>query len=63
MIFMIASVIAFVTWLILGLTMIETLPRAAITGGVFIAVGATLVHYVVGCVKRHCRHEHDSARA
>ncbi len=62
MIFMITSVIAFVTWLMLGLSVIAPLPRAMITGVVFLAVGATLVHYVIGCVKRHCRHGDDSAR-
>ena len=62
-IFMITSVIAFVTWLMLGLSMIAPLPRAAITGAAFLAVGATLVHYVMSCIKRHCRHDQQSVRA
>lgn len=61
-IFMITSVIAFVTWLMLGLSTTALLPRAGITSAVFLAVGATLVHYVIGCVKRHCRHGHDPVR-
>lgn len=63
-IFTITCVIAFVTWLMLGLSAIAPWPRAAIAGGAFLAVGATLIHYVISCVRRHCRHdEQHSARA
>lgn len=62
-IFILTSVIAFVTWLMLGLSMTAPLPRAGIASVVFLAVGATLVHYVMSCVKRHCRHGEQSARA
>ncbi|AFL73054.1 hypothetical protein [Thiocystis violascens] len=62
-IFILTSVIAFVTWLMLGLSMTSLLPRAGITSVVFLAVGATFVHYVMSCIKRHCRHDEQSARA
>lgn len=57
-IFVITTVIAFTTWLVLGLTMMPQLPRAAVSGLVFLGVGATLVHYVISCLRRHCRHDH-----
>lgn len=57
----IAGVCAFVTWLTLGLSTTDAAPGAA--GGVlaFIVVGATLLHYPLSCLKRHCRHREDSA--
>ncbi|NCA71152.1 MAG: hypothetical protein EOM91_13815 [Sphingobacteriia bacterium] len=58
MVFMIASVLAFTTWLMLGLSRFDVIPRAALTAVVFIAVGVTLLHYVIGCLRRHCRHDH-----
>ena len=56
MVIMVSSVLGYVTWLILGLSIAETLPRAVGTGLVFLAVGGTLLHYVRACLKRHCRH-------
>jgi hypothetical protein len=56
MVVMVASVAAFLTWLTLGLSIAETLPRAVGSGVVFLAVGGTLLHYVLGCLKRHCPH-------
>jgi hypothetical protein len=56
MVFLIATVTAFVTWTTLGLSIDETAPRAAASGAVFLAVGGTLLHYVFACLKRHCRH-------
>jgi uncharacterized membrane protein len=52
----ISGVVGFVTWLVLGLAVREDLPRAAGAAVVFLAVGATLVHYVLDCLKRHCPH-------
>ena len=62
MILTIASVIAFLTWLILGLSAIEPLQRWLMTLGAFILVGATLLHYVLSCLRRHCRHDHSVAQ-
>jgi hypothetical protein len=63
MAFVITSILAFITWLVLGLSQIETLPRVAVAGVIFLAVGGTLVHYVVSCLKRHCRHDHSHGAA
>jgi hypothetical protein len=56
MVLLIASVTSFVTWVTLGLSIDETAPRALASAGVFLAVGGTLLHYVLACLKRHCRH-------
>lgn len=56
MVFSIASLAAFLTWITLGLSIDETAPRAVATAGVFLAVGGTMLHYVLTCLKRHCRH-------
>lgn len=56
MILGIAGVIGFLTWLLLGLSVAEPMARATIAAGVFLGVGATLLHYVVSCLRRHCRH-------
>jgi hypothetical protein len=52
----IAGVIAFLTWLIMGLSQPEPMVRIGATVGVFVAVEGTLVHYVASCIRRHCRH-------
>jgi len=56
MVLAIATLSTFLTWITLGLTIDATAPRAVASGGVFLAVGGTLLHYVLGCLKRHCRH-------
>lgn len=56
MVFIIASLSAFVTWLTLAYSQagpIECIGGSALA---FLAVGATLLHYVLTCMKRHCRH-------
>jgi hypothetical protein len=53
----ISSVTAFVTWLTLGLSNPEPALRIAVSLIVFIAVEATLIHYVISCMRRHCRHQ------
>lgn len=65
MVLMIASVLAFITWLILGLSQIEPITRIAAGAAVFLAVGGTLLHYIISCLKRHCRHdlEHQHPRS
>ena len=57
MVLFIAAIIAFLTWLMLGFAGADPTEAAIGTALVFIAVGATLVHYVLGCMRRHCRHD------
>lgn len=61
MVFSIAGVTAFETWVILGLSMDEVLPRAAAAAVVFLAMGGTMLHYVIACLKRHCHHGKEHA--
>lgn len=63
MVLLIASVTSFVTWVTLGLSIDETAPRALASAIVFLAVGGTMLHYVLTCLRRHCRHgkEHPLA--
>lgn len=56
MVLLIASVTSFVTWVTLGLSIDETAPRALASAIVFLAVGGTMLHYVLACLRRHCRH-------
>ncbi|MBK1646534.1 hypothetical protein CKO25_18165 [Thiocapsa imhoffii] len=58
MILLISSVLAYITWLMLGLSQIAPMPRLAAGAAVFIGIGTTLLHYVISCLKRHCRHDH-----
>jgi hypothetical protein len=58
MLLLISSVLAFITWLILGLSIADPVARLAGGAAVFLAVGGTMLHYVVSCLKRHCRHDH-----
>lgn len=62
MVAVISAVLGFLTWLTLGLS--EPSPLVRIGGGVavFFAVGATLTHYVISCMRRHCRHQQRYAR-
>ncbi len=52
----IASVAGFSTWLTLGLSVPEMPIRVAAGALAFLIVGATLLHYVLSCLKRHCHH-------
>jgi hypothetical protein len=56
----IAVVSAFLTWLTLSYSGVGTVGVIAGSGGVFVAVLATLLHYVISCLKRHCRHGNES---
>ena len=56
MVLAIASVTAFLTWLTLGLSLSDPLPRLGAAGLAFLTVGGTLLHYVLSCLRRHCRH-------
>ncbi len=65
MILLIASLASFMTWLSLSLSDVAGLPLAIACVGVFLAVGGTLLHYVLSCMRRHCRewgHRHTSAQ-
>lgn len=53
-----AAFIAAMTWLMLGLAAMDAWQRALIAVTVFLGVGITLVHYVLSCLRRHCRHGH-----
>ncbi len=61
MVAFISGVVTFVTWLTLSLADVGRLEQIAATAFVFIAVGGTLLHYVIGCVRRH-RKEAGGAR-
>lgn len=59
MVFGIASLAAFLTWITLGLSIDQSGPRSVASAGAFLAVGGTMLHYVLACLKRHCRHGKD----
>jgi hypothetical protein len=56
MIVLIAGLAAFMTWMTLSLSDVSLVHRAVACALVFLAVGGTLLHYVVTCMRRHCRH-------
>jgi hypothetical protein len=62
-VFFIAGVSAYLTWLTLTLSMAGVIERIVGTLVIFAAVGATLLHYVLSCMKRHCRHGEQLPRA
>ena len=53
----ISSVVAFLTWLMVGFAGADPTETAVGTALAFFAVSGTLLHYVLGCIKRHCRHD------
>ena len=60
MVLMVAGISAFMTWLTMGLSTPVVWIRLAASALIFAAVGGTLLHYVLGCLKRHCRHGKES---
>lgn len=62
MIAVIAAVVGFLTWLTLGLSDVGQWVRIGVTAGAFAAVAVALWHYVVTCIRRHCRHEERFSR-
>ena len=62
MAFVIATVSAFMTWLTLGLSIDEVVPRAVASALAFTVIGGTLLMYILNCLKRHCPHEDGQAR-
>ena len=59
MVAFISAVVTFLTWLMLSLSGLERVSRLLASAAVFVAVGSTLTHYVVGCMKRHCHHDRE----
>jgi len=55
-VFFVAGISADLTWLTLTYSEVGKTELIAGSVGVFLAVGATLLHYVISCMKRHCRH-------
>jgi hypothetical protein len=47
---------AFLTYLMLGFVGADPIPTLLGTGVAFVAVGGTMLHYVLACIRRHCRH-------
>lgn len=54
----IASVAGGLTWMMLTLSDLGTTEQIVIAAMVFLAAAATLVHYMLSCMRRHCRHGH-----
>jgi len=63
MILVIAAVTGFTTWLVLGISVDDPGPRLVASVVAALAVGGTLLHYVLSCLKRHCRHDHKDPRS
>jgi hypothetical protein len=63
MVALISFMAAFLTWLTVSLSGLGTTGRLLASGAVFIAVGSTLVHYVISCIERHCRHGKESGHS
>jgi hypothetical protein len=56
MVLFISSIVAFLTWLMLGFVGADRISTLIGTVLAFVAVGGTMLHYVLACMKRHCRH-------
>lgn len=56
MVLFISSIVAFLTWLMLGFVGADRISTLIGTVLAFVAVGGTMLHYVLTCMKRHCRH-------
>ena len=62
MVFFIAGIGAYLTWLTLTYSQAAMTERIVGTVIVFAAVGGTVLHYVLSCMKRHCRHGGSARR-
>lgn len=58
----IASVTAFLTWLILGYSDFDTTEQILIAAGMFMLTGVSLTHYMMICMQRHCHHHNHAFR-
>ncbi len=54
--FFIAGVATTLTWLMLSYTSFDATLRVLCTAGVFVLAAGTLVHYMLACMRRYCRH-------
>lgn len=61
MVALLASILTFLTWLILSFSQVDLLPRLIGSAAVFFGVGLTLTHYVLECLRRHCPHRHHGS--
>jgi apolipoprotein N-acyltransferase len=52
----ISSFTAFLTWLMLSFSGFNDTEQLIGSSMVFVAAAATLFHYVLSCMRRHCRH-------
>ncbi len=62
MVVFVAGVSAFLTWLTLSYSDFEKIEIITGSCAVFIAVASTVLHYVLSCMRRHCRHGSHSER-
>jgi hypothetical protein len=53
----IAGVAAFLTWLTLLYSQLDTTTRLVFSGAMFVGASVILIHYMLSCMKRHCRHD------
>ena len=60
MVLLISSLGAFTTWLTLIYSEASLLEGIGGSLLVFLGVGATLLHYVFSCMRRHCRHRPEA---
>lgn len=56
----IATFSAFLTWLTLSYSQFDLAMQILGCGLIFVAVGGTVLHYMFGCMKRHCLHARDA---
>jgi hypothetical protein len=63
MVALIAASIGFLTWLTLGLSETEPMFRIGASAIAALAIGGTLLHYVISCMRRHCEHQQRFSRA
>jgi hypothetical protein len=59
MVLFLASISAFITWLTLSYSRVGFIEQIGGSALIFLAVGGTLTHYVLSCMRRHCRHDHE----
>jgi hypothetical protein len=61
MVAILAGIITFLTWLMLGFAQTSPLARTLGSAAVFLGVGLTLTQYVLTCLRRHCPHRHQAS--
>ncbi|WPL18086.1 hypothetical protein Thiowin_03137 [Thiorhodovibrio winogradskyi] len=61
MVALLASIITFLTWLILSYTQTPELTRVISSAAVFVGVSFSLSQYVLICLRRHCPHRHEGS--